>query len=216
MDIALGLLTAFNMFIKNNNNTQSYSHIDNILSFMFHLRITNFPICSTNRDQFLTIVWNMIELCMNMSHQTQLYIVQRLPQFIGIIKSLLQTICWYGLNVSDDYALDSVELSFLSKLAHKLEKLIFGLTKTSGNDVRRLVPHLLGFTINLMISKTNTTTTVHQQIRTHFTNICHSLIGASNEKSKGFILRVSSEAGRRVYENLVKEYEKYRQFKGSS
>lgn len=211
----LDIVVAYNSFVVNNKNI-SHKQIDDILSFLFLLKLSPFRTTQENRFLYITILWNTIELCISVLQNNFDHIKSRLPQFVAVIKLQLQSICWYGLENSEHYKLDALEISYLAKLAHKLEKFVFMMSKQNNHlQFHQLAPYLLVFTIQIMISKSNVTT-LQPQIRTHFVNICYSLISVGGDKHRGFIMRVSSDAERRVYENLVKDYVKYRKFKGSS
>lgn len=215
MRTVLCILNAYNAFVTQNRSI-FYKQLDDIFSFVFLLKITPFKLSKDNRFQYMTLLWNISELCINLLQNNADSIKSRLTQFTAILKLQLQSICWYGLENSDNYKLEPLEISYLAKLAHKLEKLVFIMVKHNNIlQVHQLAPYILCFIIHIMISKSNVTT-LQPQIKTHFVNICYSLISICNAKHRGFILRVSTDAERKVYETLVKEYIKYRKFKGSS
>lgn len=215
MSTVLSILNAYNTFVTQNREI-FYKQLDDILSFIFLLNITPFKVSNDNRFQYMTLLWNISELCINLLQNNTNSLKSRLTQFTTVLKLQLQSICWYGLENSENYKLEPQEISYLAKLAHKLEKLMFIMVKHSNVlHVQQLAPYILCFIIHIMISKSNVTT-LQPQIKTHYVNICYSLISICNPKHRGFILRVSTDAERKVYETLVKEYNKYRKFTGSS
>lgn len=215
INTVLSILNAFNSLVVHNRSI-FFKQFDDILSFIFLLNITPFKVTNDNRFQYMSLLWSISEICINLLQSNADLIKNRLTQFTTLLKLQLQAVCWYGLENSEKYKFDTLEISYLSKLAHKLEKMVFIMVKHNNVlQVHQLTPYILSFIIHIMISKSNAAT-LQPQIKTHYVNICYSLISICNAKHRGFIMRVSTDAERKVYENLVKDYLRYRKFKGSS
>lgn len=103
--------------------------------------------------------------------------------------------------------------------------------------MKRVAPYLLIYTVHLMISNEQPTTvfpkvisrkiisysslinfklifSVWIQVKNHFEAICHDLISVCDHRVEGFIMRNCNEASKQMYEQLIKEYNKYHKFKG--
>lgn len=64
------------------------------------------------------------ELCYSLIQYRHFFIVDRIPQFVVILKELLQSICWYKCNRLRSKPLDDDEVTILAELSHKLEKFV--------------------------------------------------------------------------------------------
>lgn len=50
------------------------------------------------------------------------FIMNRVPQFVNVYKDLLQTVCWYKSNRGQHSQLEQAEVTVLAENAHNLEK----------------------------------------------------------------------------------------------
>lgn len=50
------------------------------------------------------------------------FIMERIPQFVVILKELMQSVCWFKCNRTRGKQLDNDEVTALAELSHKMEK----------------------------------------------------------------------------------------------
>ncbi|KAG4072519.1 hypothetical protein HA402_004608 [Bradysia odoriphaga] len=152
------------------------------------------------------------DLCYGLIQHRHYFIIDRIPQFVVILKDLLQSVCWFKCNRVRGKQLDDDEVTALAELSHKMENIIKAFVKHA-KEVKRIAPYFLLFIINLMISKENVST-MYSKIKTHFDSVCYDLISVCDHRVEGFIMRNCNEASKQQYETMVKEYRKYHKFKG--
>lgn len=205
--------------------------IDSILAFLIDINIKKFSLCDNNLKIFNSLHLAMSEVCLSLIKYRHLLILDRAPQFMHIFKDLLQSVVWYKSDRQKDTALPSAELENLAELAMKLEALMHIVAQYSVG-FKRVAPFVLTFIINLMVGNKRPTTLYNKvslqiyimffkylyfhisQIKTHIESICYDLVGICDHRIGHFILRCSNEAGRQLYELIVKDYQKYHKFKG--
>lgn len=64
----------------------------------------------------------MCALMLGLIQHRSPFIMDRVPHFANIFKDLLQTICWYKSNRSQQIQLEQAEITMLAEMAHSLEK----------------------------------------------------------------------------------------------
>ncbi|XP_073828546.1 uncharacterized protein [Musca autumnalis] len=211
-DIILDLLVCHQAILENKMVPISTDTMDSILSFLMEINIKKFPLCDTNIKVFNSLHAAVTEVCLSLIKQRNLLLLDRAPQYMHIFKDLIQSVVWYKSDRQKDTTLPSNELDNLAELAMKLEALMHLIAQHSVG-FKRVAPFILTFIINLMV-KNQRPTTLYNKVKTHVESICYDLVGICDHRAKHFILRCSNEAGRQLYEVLVKDYQKYHKFKG--
>lgn len=109
------------------NNIQvpvSFDLIDDIISFMSetikHQQIKTITDATALKETHARIS----DLCYSLIQHRHYFIIDRIPQFVIILKDLLQSICWYKCNRARGKHLDDEEITILAELSHKMEKLV--------------------------------------------------------------------------------------------
>uniref|UniRef100_A0A1A9W213 Urb2 domain-containing protein n=1 Tax=Glossina brevipalpis TaxID=37001 RepID=A0A1A9W213_9MUSC len=211
-NLLLGLLKCHQAVIENKMVPISMDTIDVIISFLVDLNIKSFSLSDTNIREFYSLHLAMIAVCSSFVKYRQIFLTDRVPQYTHIFKDLIQAILWHKSDRRKDVGLSQVELDGLVESSLKLESLMH-LIAQQGIAFKRVAPFLLSFIINLIVSNKRSTT-LYNRIKTHIENICYELIAICDHRVGHFMLRSSSEAGRQLYELLIKDYQKYRKFKG--
>ncbi|XP_065364855.1 uncharacterized protein LOC135957936 [Calliphora vicina] len=211
-DLIVNLLNCHQAILDNKMIPISTDTMDSILSFLMDINIKKFRLSDTNLKVFHTLHLAITEVCSSLIKYRHILLMDRVPQYMHIFKDLLQAIVWYKSERQKDTALPSNEIDDLSELAMKLEALMH-LIGQHRVGVKRVAPFVLTFIINLMVANKRPTT-LYNKIKTHIENICYELVGICDHRVGRFILRCSNEAGRQLYELLVKDYQKYHKFKG--
>ncbi|XP_037812924.1 uncharacterized protein LOC119604414 [Lucilia sericata] len=211
-DLIVNLLNCHQAVLDNKMIPISTDTLDSILSFLMDINIKKFRLSDTNLKVFHNLHLAMTEVCSSLIKHRHILLMDRVPQYMHIFKDLLQSIVWYKSERQKDTALPSNEIDDLSELALKLEALMH-LIAQHKVGVKRVAPFVLTFIINLMVANKRPTT-LYNKIKTHIENICYELVGICDHRVGRFILRCSNEAGRQLYELLVKDYQKYHKFKG--
>lgn len=98
--------------------------IDDILSFMSET-IKSEEIKTIANALLLKEAHGRIsDLCYSLIQHRHFFIVDRIPQFVAVLKELLQSVCWYKCNRLHGQHLEDNEVTILAELAHKLEKFV--------------------------------------------------------------------------------------------
>ncbi|KNC22887.1 hypothetical protein FF38_08796 [Lucilia cuprina] len=211
-DLVINLLNCHQAVLDNKMIPISTDTMDSILSFLMDINIKKFRLSDTNLKVFHNLHLAMTEVCASLIKHRHILLMDRVPQYMHIFKDLLQSIVWYKSERQKDTALPPNEIDDLSELALKVEALMH-LIAQHKVGVKRVAPFVLTFIINLMVANKRPTT-LYNKIKTHIENICYELVGICDHRVGRFILRCSNEAGRQLYELLVKDYQKYHKFKG--
>lgn len=64
------------------------------------------------------------DLCYSLIQHRHYFIIDRIPQFVVILKDLLLSVCWYKCNRGRGKHLDDDEVTTLAELSHNLEKYV--------------------------------------------------------------------------------------------
>lgn len=123
-NVRLQLLNCQKHLCSNIQIPVSTDLIDDIISFMSETikyqqikTITDASILKETHGQ-------ISDLCHSLIQYRHFFIVDRIPQFVIILKELLQSVCWYKCNRSRGKHLDDDEVTILAELSHKLEKCV--------------------------------------------------------------------------------------------
>ncbi|KAL9882052.1 uncharacterized protein ACN427_010064 [Glossina fuscipes fuscipes] len=208
----LGLLKCHQAIIENKMVPMSADSIDAIMTFLVDLNIKSFSLNDTNLQEFYSIHLAMIAVCFSLVKHRHLFLIDRVPQYMHIFKDLIQAILWHQSDRRKNVGLSNDELDALTESSLKLESLMHLIAQQS-IAFKRVAPFVLSFIINLIVSNKRSTT-LYNKIKTHIENICYELIAICDHRVGRFILRCSNEAGRQLYELLLKDYQKYHKFKG--
>lgn len=73
-------------------------------------------------NNFANLLKQMCALCLDLIQHRSVFIMSRVPHFVNVFKDLLQTICWYKSNRSQQAQLSQAEVTLLAEMAHNLEK----------------------------------------------------------------------------------------------
>ncbi|XP_055376248.1 uncharacterized protein LOC129608632 [Condylostylus longicornis] len=211
-NVVIMLLNTMSSLSTNREILLSLDHIDNILSFLIDINIKKFVLTDNNENLFKELHNEMTNLCIILIKSRHEIITDRMPQFIIIYQDLLQSLCWYKSDRHKDILLNKEDIQSLSEMGAKLQNIMHLLAKHELN-LKRLAPYILTFIIGLMVTDKRTTT-LYTEIKTHIESICYILIKICDHRVGPFILRCTNDATRHVYENLVKDFEKYHKFKG--
>ncbi|XP_034118035.2 uncharacterized protein LOC117576944 [Drosophila albomicans] len=138
----------------------------------------------------------------------------RAAQLTTLVQDLVEAIVCYRSDRQQATSLTIEELDALAELALKVVTLLAGIAAgPQALAIKRVAPFLLISTIKQMVT-TERSTTLFPQIKVHLDRICHELIGLCDHRAGHFILRSSNEAGARLYQDLVKEHDKFHKFRG--
>lgn len=157
--------------------------IDDVLAFLGEINIKKIDAEQFDSDRFKSLLEQMCALVLGLIQHRSVFILDRVPHFVNVFKDLLQTICWYKSNRSQQTQLEQAEITMLAEMAHSLEKyvlfsthlfhdwqtymyLTFLLFRFRTNkafvkhstEVKRVAPYLLLFAIHLMITNDRPTT----------------------------------------------------------
>uniref|UniRef100_A0A1A9Z4Q4 Urb2 domain-containing protein n=1 Tax=Glossina pallidipes TaxID=7398 RepID=A0A1A9Z4Q4_GLOPL len=208
----LNLLKCHQAIIENKMVPMSADSIDAILAFLVDLNIKSFSLCDTNLQEFYSLHLAMIAVCFSLVKHRHLFLIDRVPQYMHIFKDLIQAILCHQSDRRKNVGLSDIEIDALTESSLKLESLMHLIAQQS-IAFKRVAPLVLSFIINLIVSNKRSTT-LYNKIKTHIENICYELIAICDHRVGRFILRCSNEAGRQLYELLLKDYQKYHKFKG--
>lgn len=83
-------------------------------------------IIAESTSDFQALHSRMADVCFALVQHRHFFMVDRVPQFVSILRDLLQSVAWYKSDKRKDAvasnALDSGEISVLADLAHRIEK----------------------------------------------------------------------------------------------
>lgn len=83
-------------------------------------------IVAENSADFQALHSRMADVCFALVQHRHFFIVDRVPQFVAILRDLLQSVAWYKSDKRKESAaanaLDNGEVSVLGDLAHRIEK----------------------------------------------------------------------------------------------
>lgn len=83
-------------------------------------------IFAANSSDFQALHSRMADVCFALVQHRHFFIVDRVPQFVAILRDLLQSVAWYKSEKRKEVAaanvLDNGEVSVLADLAHRIEK----------------------------------------------------------------------------------------------
>lgn len=96
--------------------------IDDILSFLAAINVKKIDAEQFGIDRFKSLVEQMCALCLGLIQHRFVFVMDRVPHFVNVFKDLLQTICWYKSNRSQQIPLEQAEITMLAEMAHSLEK----------------------------------------------------------------------------------------------
>ncbi|XP_034489874.1 uncharacterized protein LOC117793614 [Drosophila innubila] len=188
--------------------------LDCILGTMLDMNIKRFIISGGKLDDFLLLHAGISENLLLLLRQHATLMSDRAAQLTALCQDLIEAIVCYRSDRKQAQNLNDQELDGLAELALKLVTLLAGIAAgPQALAVKRVAPFLLIFTIKQMVT-TERPTTLFEKIKVHLDRICHELISLCDHRAGHFILRSSNEAGARMYQNLVKEHDKYHKFRG--
>ncbi|EDV91771.1 uncharacterized protein LOC6566293 [Drosophila grimshawi] len=210
----LRLLEAQSALVSNRTVPLSGETLDSILGSMLDINIKRFIIAGGSWSDFVQLHAALSENCLLLLRNHSSLMSDRAAQLTAICQDLVQSIVCYRSERKQAQSLTDAELDGLSELAMKLVTLIAAIAAGPlALAIKRVAPFLLIFTIKQMVA-TERPTTLFEKVKVHMTRICHELIGICDHRAGHFILRASSEAGAGMYQNLVKEHDKYHKFRG--
>lgn len=84
-------------------------------------------IVAENSADFQALHSRMADVCFALIQHRHFFVVDRVPQFVAILRDLLQSVAWYKSDKRKEgaaaaNALDNGEVSVLADLAHRIEK----------------------------------------------------------------------------------------------
>lgn len=96
--------------------------IDDILAFLTEINIKKIDANTFDSKNFVELLTQMCTVCLHLIMHRNVFILNRVPQFVNVYKDLLQTVCWYKSNRSQHTQLEQAEVTVLAEQAHNLEK----------------------------------------------------------------------------------------------
>ncbi|KAH8272291.1 hypothetical protein KR044_011795, partial [Drosophila immigrans] len=188
--------------------------LDTLLGTMLDLNIKRLISSGGQLDDLVQLHAAMSENLLLLLRQHAPLMSDRAAQLTTLCQDLLEAIVCYRSDRQQTNTLSIEELDSLAELALKLVTLFAGIAAgPQALAIKRVAPFLLISTIKQMVT-TERSTTLFPQVKVHVDRICHELIGLCDHRSGHFILRSSSEAGSRLYQELVKEHDKFHKFRG--
>lgn len=103
-------------------NPVSVELIDDLLAFMVEINIKKIDAEKFDSNHFKSLLEHMCGLCLGLIQHRSVFVMDRVPHFVNVFKDLLQTICWYKSNRSQQMQLEQAEITMLAEMAHSLEK----------------------------------------------------------------------------------------------
>lgn len=151
MDTVLKLLDCQKLVCTNVQLPVSVEMVDDILAFLGEINVKRFagavvtdnpnpqplaanpmlikpttpaPTVVLNRSvEFEALHSRMADVCFALIQHRHFFIVDRVPQFVAILRDLLQSVAWFKSGRrKEKAALDSGEVTMLADLAHRIEK----------------------------------------------------------------------------------------------
>lgn len=121
MDALLKLLECHRRVCTNVQLPVSTVFVDDTLSLLTEINIKKFQLTTENGPDFVALHTRMSELCQALIQHRHFFIVDRIPQFVAVIRDLLQSVCWYH-GAKKDGSLENGEITMLAALSHNMEK----------------------------------------------------------------------------------------------
>lgn len=103
-------------------NAVSVELIDDLLAFMAEINVKKIDAEKFDSGHFKSLLEHMCALCLGLIQHRAVFVMDRVPHFINVFKDILQTICWYKSNRSQQTQLEQAEITMLAEMAHSLEK----------------------------------------------------------------------------------------------
>lgn len=104
-------------------NPVSVELIDDLIALLGEINIKKIDAEKFDSSHFKSLLENMCALCLGLiQHRPVFVTADRVPHFVNVFKDLLQTICWYKSNRSQQSQLEQAEITMLAEMAHNLEK----------------------------------------------------------------------------------------------
>ncbi|KAH8387065.1 hypothetical protein KR093_004526 [Drosophila rubida] len=210
----LRLLEAQRALAANRTVPLTGETLDTLLGTMLDINIKRLISSGGQLNDLLQLHAAISENLLLLLRQHATLMSDRAAQLSTLCQDLLEAIICYRGDRKQAHSLSIEELDALSELALKLVTLLAGIAAgPQALAIKRVAPFLLISAIKQMVT-TERSTTLFPQIKVHMDRICHELIGLCDHRAGHFILRSSSEAGARLYQDLVKEHDKFHKFRG--
>lgn len=121
MNALLKLLECHRRVCSNVELPVSTTFVDDTLSLLAEINIKKFQLTTENGPDFIALHTRMSELCQALIQHRHFFIVDRVAQFVAVIRDLLQSVCWYH-GTKKDGSLENGEITMLAELSHNMEK----------------------------------------------------------------------------------------------
>ncbi|XP_058832585.1 uncharacterized protein LOC131690676 [Topomyia yanbarensis] len=207
------IINCFSVIVANPKLTLVPVIMDNMINFLASINIKKYTVVDGEEKTFYQLHRSISDVLYLLMITRPNYVINRLPHYFWVFNQLIAAIISYKEGRPADCPLNSFEILTLSDLLLPLEKIMSLANKKVETDIRILAPYILMQIISFIV-QSKRSTTLHEKISRTVYNICYELIAMYDKHSSGYILRTSDEASKNVYTDIVKNFRKYRSFKG--